>query len=79
MKYWNALYYSIGYFILSAIFGVLMVIFYSFLAKNNSKLQKHEKKRKFAKEREKNLEYLQDIFNKVSVEKNPCFLSNFVV
>lgn len=62
-----ALYYSIGYFILSAIFGVLMVIFYSFLAKNNSKLQKHEKKRKFAKEREKNLEYLQDIFNKVSV------------
>ena len=62
-----ALYYSMLYFVLSAILGVLMIIFYSFLAKNNSELQKHEKKRKLAKEREKNLEYLQDIFNKVSV------------
>ena len=62
-----ALYYSLGYFILTAIFGVLMVIFYSLLASNNSKLQRHEKKRKLAKEREKHVEYLQDVFNSVSV------------
>lgn len=44
-----------------------MVIFYSLLASNNSKLQRHEKKRKLAKEREKHVEYLQDVFNSVSV------------